>query len=77
MPLSRPRVLYPLRSVHLGIYICCCSPYCTHALPIMAILLLQSLLHACMAYHGLCLWPLVPTLWWTHQGDYRPQAQAE
>ena len=58
VPLSRPRVLYPLRSVHLGIYICCCSPYCTHALPIVAILLLQSLLHACMAYHGLCLWSL-------------------
>ena len=74
MPLSRPRVLYPLRSVHLGIY-----------------LLLQSLLYARIAYRGhfaaavptACMhglsWslPMVPTLWWTHQGDYRPQAQAD
>ena len=58
--LSRPRALCPLCSVHVG-YI--------H-------LLLQSLLHACMAYHGLCLWPLVSALWWTHQDDHRPRAQS-
>ena len=59
VPLSRPRAMCPWCSVHVG-YI---------------LLLLQSLLHASMAHHGLCLWPLVPALWCTHQDDHRPRAQ--
>ena len=58
VPLIRPRAMCPWCSVHVW-YI---------------LLLMQSLLHASIAHHGICLWPLVPALWWTHQDDHRPPA---